>query len=75
MPSANALRIVHGMTVKDFLESIGGPARVATDLDLPLTTVASWQQRNKIPNWRRPALAALADKRGLYLPTTFGEPA
>lgn len=61
--------------VKDFLEALGKPAAVARELNVPLPTVAAWQQRNSIPHWRIPSLVALAMKKGVPIPQTLREAA
>jgi hypothetical protein len=44
--------------------------QVSRDLGLPFTTVASWGQKNRIPEWRRAALLRLAVERDVPLSTT-----
>lgn len=50
-------------TVALIIEHLGGTSKVAADINLPLTTVHSWERANSVPEWRRPALIALAKKR------------
>jgi hypothetical protein len=54
--------------VQDFLNSLGGPAAIARELDISLQTVAAWRQRGRIPRWRIPALVGLAVKQGKPIP-------
>lgn len=60
------------MTVQEFLDQMDGVKAVAAKLDLPLTTVQSWAHRNAVPEWRVPALAALAAKEQKPYPADFG---
>lgn len=51
-------------TVSDILDRLGGYAVVAEAAGIPATTVHSWQRKNFVPEWRRPALLGIAkDKR------------
>lgn len=61
--------------VQDFLNSLGGTAQVARELNMPLTTVAAWGQRNRVPHWRIPSLVGLAVKKGKPIPADLVEPA
>lgn len=61
------------MTVQDFIKELGGTAQVARDLGLPLTTVAAWTQRNRLPDWRFEKLALLAVSKGKAVPASFDE--
>ena len=63
------------MTVKDFLKQLGGAAGVARDLGIPYTTVAQWQQSNRVPNWRMSKVADLALTKGIAVPASFERPA
>lgn len=49
-------------TVEDILSKLGGYSVVAEKVKAPATTVHSWQRTNFVPNWRRPALIALAKR-------------
>lgn len=57
------------LTALQIIERLGGVSKVASDLDLPLTTVDSWRAVNFIPSWRQPALLALAHRNGEALST------
>lgn len=48
------------MTVDQILETLGGFSNVAKETGIPLTTVHSWKRVGFIPEWRRPALLAMA---------------
>jgi hypothetical protein len=61
------------MTVQTFLTDLGGTAKVARELGIPLTTVATWAHRNKVPQWRLASLAALAVAKGVEVPAHFRE--
>lgn len=61
--------------VQEFLNTLGGTAQVARELNMPLQTVAAWGQRNRIPHWRIPALVALAMRLGKPIPQTLREAA
>jgi hypothetical protein len=54
-------------TVSDILESLGGYAVVAEKAGIPATTVHSWQRKNFVPEWRRPALLAIAKRKRVAL--------
>lgn len=58
------------MDAKTFIESLGGPTKVAAALDVPFTTVATWSQKNKIPHWRMSSLAELAVRQGKPVPAS-----
>jgi len=49
-------------TVAQIFEKLGGHAAVAEKTGIPLTTVHSWKRANFIPEWRRPAVLAVAKK-------------
>lgn len=48
------------MTVDQIMEALGGYTRIAEKTGIPATTVHSWKRAGFIPDWRRPALLALA---------------
>jgi hypothetical protein len=58
------------LTASQIIERLGGAASIASELGLPLTTVASWGAVNFVPEWRREALLRLAVKQGEPLSTT-----
>lgn len=60
------------MTVHQFLQELGGAPTIARELGVPYTTVVTWRQRNSIPHWRMPALAALAISKGKAVPAEIG---
>jgi hypothetical protein len=60
------------MDAENFIQELGGAAKVARALGVPLTTVDSWKRRNKIPAWRIARLAELAIGAGKALPDTTG---
>lgn len=62
---------MRGVTVKEFIAALHGPAKVARDLRLPYMTVVSWGERNRIPSWRMPDLAKLAHDQGVTVPGSF----
>ena len=49
-------------TVAQIFDKLGGHAAVAEKTGIPLTTVHSWKRANFIPEWRRPAVLAVAKK-------------
>lgn len=55
-------------TVKDFIETLDGTAKVADALNVPKTTIYSWIGANRIPHWRVPALEALAKRKKVAFP-------
>lgn len=60
-------------TVKEFISSLGGTVFVATELDLPISTVSGWNISNSVPSWREPSLRGLARKLGKEYPGAFAE--
>ena len=60
------------MTIKQFLNELGGVVAVANALKAPISTVSSWAQSNKVPPWRRRDLRRLAEKDGVGLPDFDG---
>ncbi len=52
-------------SVAEILEGLGGSAAVATALELPYTTVASWKARGSVPSAYWSPLIALARARKL----------
>ena len=54
-------------TANEILTRLGGPAKVARETEIPLTTIIGWRDANFIPEWRRPALFACAMKRDAAL--------
>jgi hypothetical protein len=54
-------------TVSDILKQLGGYTAVAKGTGIPATTVHSWQRKNFVPEWRRPALLALAKSKRVSL--------
>ena len=59
------------MDIQTFIKSLGGATQVGRELGVPMTTVATWGQRNSVPHWRVPALVALALKQGKSIPPTL----
>jgi hypothetical protein len=52
-------------TVSELIdEALGGASSLAGELDLPVTTVASWKARGKIPVEYWPGVIAVARRRG-----------
>lgn len=58
-------------TVKQFIDALGGTVKVASDLQLPISTVSGWNVNNSVPKWRRDALGKLAKKARVEMPETF----
>ena len=54
-------------TVEGILNQLGGYATVASEENIPPTTVHSWQRSNFVPEWRRPTLLARAKKKRVEL--------
>ena len=46
------------MTDIQKIEALGGPAKAARALGVPLTTVDSWKRKGVIPAWRVSAVEA-----------------
>ena len=46
------------MTALQMIEALGGSAKAARRLGIPLTTVDSWKRKNAIPHWRLPSVEA-----------------
>jgi len=61
------------MTVQDFIKKLGGVGEVSSTLNVPPTTIYSWQQHNRVPHWRIPQLAGIAHGKGLTVPASFAE--
>jgi len=61
-------------TVAQIFDKLGGHAAVAEKTGIPLTTVHSWKRANFIPEWRRPAVLAVAKKvKAEISPSDFPE--
>lgn len=58
------------MSVSDIIARFGTASSLAREMGVPMTTVASWKQKNQIPAWRQPKLLELAAARGIPLSTT-----
>jgi len=54
-------------TATDIIEALGGSTLVSRETGFPLTTIESWKAANFIPDWRREALLAFAEKQGKRL--------
>lgn len=63
------------MDIQTFIKELGGATKVARELGVPMTTVATWSQRGSVPHWRIPSLVALAVKLGKPIPPTLREAA
>lgn len=63
------------MNIQTFIDELGGATHIARELGVPMTTVATWKQRGKIPQWRIPALVGLAIKQGKSVPPMLLEAA
>jgi len=63
------------MTDATIIDKLGGSAELARQLGAPLTTVDSWKRADRIPHWRRPAVAEVARRKGVKLPATFEQAA
>ena len=61
------------MTVREFIDRLGGTKIVAEKLDLPISTVSGWNISNSVPKWRVPALRTLASRKKVEMPDTFAE--
>lgn len=59
------------MKVSDYIDELGGAAKVARGLGLAKTTVHSWQRRGAIPEWRIGKLAEYAMHEGKPLPSVL----
>lgn len=57
-------------TVIQIIEMLDGPASIARDTGIPLTTVDSWKRNGFVPEWRRAPLVDLAKRRGVSLSLT-----
>ncbi len=47
-------------TCRDIIVALGGPSEVARGLNLNTSTVQNWCDRNRIAEWNRDGLVALA---------------
>ena len=56
--------------MSSLIERLGGAAQVAKELGLKPNVVGNWTERGVAWKWR-PALAALADRRGIPVPDDF----
>lgn len=52
-------------TANDIIQDLGGPANVSRETGIPYTTVLGWRDSNFIPEWRRPAVLELAERKKL----------
>lgn len=59
------------MQVSDIIDRLGGTTSVANAIGAPPPTVQSWKRVNRIPRWRREAVARLAADRQVTLPAGF----
>lgn len=57
------------LTASQIIERLGGAASIATAINAPLTTVASWGAVNFIPRWWHNELLAMASRGGHDLST------
>lgn len=57
------------LTAEDIIERLGGAKKLSDELDIPLTTVASWKPVNFIPRWWQQSILAVAIKQGETLST------
>ena len=57
------------MAIKTFIEELGGATAVGRELGIPMTTVAAWTRRDKVPHWRLPALINFALRKKIPVPT------
>lgn len=54
------------------IDKLGGVKAVADDLGLPVNVVANWKHETRSIPWkRRPALAKIAEEKGVDLPPDF----
>jgi len=53
--------------VSDVIQNLGGPNAIASDLNLPTTTVASWRDRNSIPPVYWPQVVAAAEAKKIKI--------
>ena len=61
------------MTVREFIDQIGGTKNVAIKLGLPISTVSGWNINNSVPSWRVPALKGLASRKKVQFPDAFAD--
>ena len=59
------------MDDKALITALGGVTFIAREMGEPNSTVHSWKRSNRIPRWRRQAVADLAREKGVALPTDF----
>lgn len=57
------------LTAEDIIERLGGAKKLSDELDIPLTTVASWKPVNFIPKWWQRPLLEVAHKLEIQLST------
>lgn len=56
-PNENTARQIGSVVA--IIDELGGTAEVARKLGIPLTTVATWRQKNSVPHYRRASLSDL----------------
>lgn len=61
------------MSHAQFIEDLGDTGAVATELGIGDSVVSMWKQRGISWRWR-PAVATLAERRGVTLPAGFLDP-
>ena len=54
--------------VRALIDNLGGPAKVARDLGIGLSTAAYWRQKGVLPKWRWSDIDTLATLNGVELP-------
>jgi hypothetical protein len=51
------------MSISEIIDALGGPSVVARALGQPVTTVANWAGRNRIPGWHHAAIVRISGGR------------
>lgn len=54
----------HERTIKEIIDSLGGPSAVAREPEIqaPVSTVGTWSEKNFVPRWWRANLVRLAKR-------------
>lgn len=59
------------LNIKDLISEFGGLTQMSKILNVPVSTIQSWGNKNKIPAWRIQVVVESARKHNIYLPNDF----
>lgn len=54
--------------IDQFIDQIGGTAKVARALGVTASTVSYWRSAGSVPRWRKPSVDPLAKEAGVSWP-------